>query len=182
MSTDIHDEQDENIPEHLCLISLGSNLGDSAGNIKRAFRVLQIHSHLPIRKSSLWQSTPVDCPPDSPDFINAAAAFVPLESETPESLLVKLQQIEIQFGRQSKAVLNEPRALDLDLITFKNETRTSESLTLPHPRFHQRRFVLEPLSEITPHAILPGQTQTIGELLATLDTDETLTLHSTHRR
>ncbi|MBT5322593.1 MAG: hypothetical protein HOL43_09520, partial [Verrucomicrobiales bacterium] len=73
MSTVIHDEQDGSIPEHLCLISLGSNLGDSAGNIKRAFRALQIHSLLPIRKSSLWQSTPVDCPPDSPDFINAAA-------------------------------------------------------------------------------------------------------------
>ncbi len=180
MSTVIHDEQDENIPEHLCLISLGSNLGDSADNIKRAFRALQIHSHLPVRKSSLWQSTPVDCPPDSPNFINAAAAFVPLESETPESLLVKLQQIEIQFGRQSKAVLNEPRALDLDLITFKNETRTSESLTLPHPRFHQRRFVLEPLTEIMPHAILPGQIQTVAKLLAALDTDEALALHSAH--
>ena len=180
MSTDIHDEQDENIPEHLCLISLGSNLGDSADNIKRAFRALQIHSLLPIRKSSLWQSTPVDCPPDSPDFINAAAAFVPLENETPESLLLKLQQIEIQFGRQPKTVLNEPRALDLDLITFKNEINTSESLTLPHPRFHQRRFVLEPLMEITPHAILPGQTQTVAKLLAALDTDEALTLHSAH--
>lgn len=180
MSTDIHDEQDENIPEHLCLISLGSNLGDSADNIKRAFRALQIHSLLPIRKSSLWQSTPVDCPPDSPDFINAAAAFVPLENETPESLLLKLQQIEIQFGRQPKTVLNEPRALDLDLITFKNEIHTSESLTLPHPRFHQRRFVLEPLMEITPHAILPGQTQTIAKLLAALDTDEALALHSAH--
>ena len=180
MSTNIHDEQDENIPEHLCLISLGSNLGDSVAIIKSAFRAVQVHSRSPIRKSSLWKSSPVDCPPDSPDFINAAAAFVPLENETPESLLLKLQEIEIQFGRQPKTVLNEPRALDLDLITFRNEIHVSESLTLPHPRFHQRRFVLEPLTEIMPHAILPGQIQTVAKLLAALDTDESLTLHSPH--
>ena len=180
MNTDAHDEQDELNPENLCLISLGSNLGNPVANIQNAFDQLQKLSVAPIRKSSPWQSTPVDCPPGSPDFINAAVALEPLENETPESLLLKLQQIEIQFGRQPKTVLNEPRALDLDLITFKNEIHTSESLTLPHPRFHQRRFVLDPLSEITPHAILLGQTQTIAELLATLDTDETLTLHSAH--
>jgi len=101
-----------------------------------------------------------------------------LEDETPESVLSKLQQIEIQFGRQPKAILNESRPLDLDLIAFKNETRSTEALTLPHPRFHQRRFVLEPLNEIAPLAILPNQTQSITQLLAALDTNEALTLHS----
>ena len=120
----------------------------------------------------------MDCPPGSPDFINAAAAFEPLENETPESLLAKLQQLEIQFGRQPKAMFNEPRPLDLDLIAFKNQTRSTETLNLPHPRFHQRRFVLEPLNEIVPLAILPNQTQTLAQLLATLDTNETLALHS----
>jgi len=178
MNTDIHDGQDIRNPKCLCLISLGSNLGDPAANIQRAFGDLQKLSSALFQESSLWQSTPVDCPPGSPDFINAAVAFAPLENETPESLLAKLWQIEIQFGRQSKTILNEPRPLDLDLIAFKNHTRTTESLTLPHPRFHQRRFVLEPLNEITPLAILPGQTQTIAQLLAALDMDETLTLHS----
>jgi len=119
MNTDIHDEQDKKNPEHLCLISLGSNLGDPVSNIQQAFSELQRLSDDPIRKSSLWQSTPVDCPPGSPDYINAAAAFEPLENETPESLLAKLQQIETQFGRQPKTTLNEPRPLDLDLIAFK---------------------------------------------------------------
>jgi 2-amino-4-hydroxy-6-hydroxymethyldihydropteridine diphosphokinase len=180
MNTDAHDEQDKLNPENLCLISLGSNLGNPVANIQNAFDQLQKLSVAPIRKSSPWQSTPVDCPPGSPDFINAAVALEPLETETPETLLKKLQMLEIQFGRQPKTVLNEPRPLDLDLIAFKNEIRDSESLTLPHPRWHQRRFVLEPLNEITPHAILPGQTKSVAQLLAGLDTDEALTLHSTH--
>ena len=181
MNTDIHDEQDiknPKYPEHLCLISLGSNLGNPAINIQNAFGELQKLSNAPIHKSSLWKSTRVDCPPDSPNFINAAVAFKPLENETPESLLAKLQQIEIQFGRKPKAVLNEPRSLDLDLIAFKSETCDTDFLTLPHPRFHQRSFVLEPLNEIASLAILPNQTQTITQLLAALDTGETLALHS----
>ena len=181
MNTEIHDEQDEinpEYPEHLCLISLGSNLGNPVANIQNAFDELKKLSSVPIRKSSLWKSAPVNCPPDSPDFINAAVAFEPLEDETPESVLSKLQQIEIQFGRQPKTILNEPRPLDLDLIAFKNQTCRTESLTLPHPRFNQRQFVLKPLNEIVPLAILPDQTQTIAQLLAALDTDETLTLHS----
>jgi len=185
MNTDMPDEQDINNPEYHkypCLISLGSNLGDPAANIQHAFDELQKLSAVPIQKSSLWNSAPVDCPPGSPDFINAAVALEPLENETPESLLAKLQQLEIQFGRQPKSILNEPRPLDLDLITFKNETRDTQSLTLPHPRFHQRHFVLEPLNEIAPRAILPNQTQTIAQLLAALDTDEPLTLHSAHGR
>lgn len=175
MNTDAHDEQDELNPENLCLISLGSNLGNPVANIQNAFDQLQKLSVAPIRKSSPWQSKPVDCPPGSPDFINAAVALEPLENETPESLLKKLQALEIQFGRPPKTVMNEPRSLDLDLITYKNETRDSESLTLPHPRWHQRRFVLEPINEITPHAILPSQTQTVAQLLAALDPAESLT-------
>ena len=155
-------------------IALGSNLGDSAANIKRAFAELQKLSGKPIQESSLWRSTPVDCPPGSPDFINAAIAIEPLLEETPESLLVKLQGLEARFGRQPKIVFNEPRPLDLDIIAFGEETRETIQLTLPHPRWHQRRFVLEPLSEIMPDVILPGQTQSVIQLLSELDTTEIL--------
>ena len=155
-------------------IALGSNLGDSASNIKRAFTELQKLSGKPIQKSSLWRSTPVDCPPGSPDFINAAVAIEPLLEETPESLLIRLHGLEIQFGRQPKVALNEPRSLDLDIIAFGEEVRETMQLTLPHPRWHQRRFVLEPLSEIAPDAIMPGQTQSVIQLLSELDTTEIL--------
>ena len=179
MNTDAHDKLN---PENLCLISLGSNLGNPVATVQNTFHQLQKISVAPILKSSLWRSTPVDCPPGSPDFINAAVALEPLENQTPQSLLKKLQALEIQFGRQPKTVLNEPRPLDLDLITFKNVIRDSEYLTLPHPRWHQRRFVLEPLNEIAPTAILPGQTKSVSQLLAALDTGESLTLHSPHGR
>jgi 2-amino-4-hydroxy-6-hydroxymethyldihydropteridine diphosphokinase len=126
----------------------------------------------PLLCSSLWQSTPVDCPPGSRPFVNAAVALEPAAHETPESLLTKLQEIEREFGRRPKKVLNEPRPLDLDLITFGSEVRSGPQLTLPHPRAHHRRFVLEPLNEIAPELILPGQTKPIRQLLAELVNDE----------
>jgi 2-amino-4-hydroxy-6-hydroxymethyldihydropteridine diphosphokinase len=71
--------------------------------------------------------------------------------------------------------MNEPRPLDLDLIAFGTETRNSTELILPHPRAHLRRFVLQPLGEIAPDLILPGQSQTISQLLAELPETETVT-------
>jgi 2-amino-4-hydroxy-6-hydroxymethyldihydropteridine diphosphokinase len=115
----------------------------------------------------------VDCPPGSPNFINAAAAFEPLPGETPESLLTKLQSIEKEFGRKSKAVLNEPRPLDLDLISFQDQIRSGQDLTLPHPRAHLRRFVLEPLKELLPQLTLPGESKNVEDLLLELPPDGT---------
>ena len=159
----------------LVFIALGSNLGDSARIIREAMTRLEEFSASPILRSSLWQTTPLDCPPGSPMFVNAVAGLTSRADETPESLLAKLQSLEKEFGRRPKQVLNEPRALDLDLIAFGNETRNTSSLILPHPRAHLRRFVLQPLSEIAPEYVLPGQTKTISELLAALETAEALT-------
>lgn len=150
------------------IIALGSNLGDPAHNIRAAFVRLQQLSREPLLVSSLWQTAPVDCPPGSPAFVNAVAAVVPHATETPETLLLKLQAIEREFGRIPKKVLNEPRPLDLDLIAFGGQTRSTPSLTLPHPRARERRFVLEPLCEIAPDLVLPGESCTIRELLAAL--------------
>ena len=153
------------------LIALGSNLGDSVAIIREACERLQELSSTPIHKSSLWQTTPVDCPPGSPPFMNAAVALTPLPGETPESLVAKLQALEKELGRRPKAVLNEPRPLDLDLIAFGDKVRHTPELILPHPRAHQRRFVLQPLSEIAPDFMLPGQARSIHELLAILPPD-----------
>jgi 2-amino-4-hydroxy-6-hydroxymethyldihydropteridine diphosphokinase len=135
---------------------------------------LQEISDRPLAKSSLWQTTPVNCPPNSPLFVNAVVGFVPQKNETPESLPQKLRALEKEFGRPPKKVLNEPRALDLDFIAFGMETRNSPGLILPHPRAHLRRFVLQPLSEIAPDLILPGQRRTVSELLAALPETETV--------
>jgi len=149
-------------------IALGSNLGDARQYVFEAIIRLQSFSERPLQKSSLWKTTPVDCPPGSPDFVNAVVALVPRTGETPESLLKKLQALEKEFGRGPKNVLNEPRPLDLDLIAFGDEQRNSSQLTLPHPRAHQRRFVLQPLAEIAPEFILPEQGKTVAQLLGEL--------------
>jgi 2-amino-4-hydroxy-6-hydroxymethyldihydropteridine diphosphokinase len=164
-----------NIPSSLAIVALGSNLGDSQKIILDALARLQKFSAEPALKSSLWQTSPVNCPPGSPKFVNAVVGFIPQKKETPESLLKKLRELEKEFGRAPKKVLNEPRPLDLDLIAFGNETRNSPELILPHPRAYERRFVLQPLSEIAPELILPGQEKTVSQLLAELTGDETIT-------
>jgi 2-amino-4-hydroxy-6-hydroxymethyldihydropteridine diphosphokinase len=156
-------------------IAFGSNLGDSQRILRRAMERLQQFSDTPLLNSSLWQTSPVDCPPGSPTFVNAVVGLVPRVGETPESLLVKLQALEREFGRQPKRIPNEPRPLGLDLIAFGGETRVTVTLTLPHPSTHGRRFVLQPLSEIAPDLVLHGQRKTVAELLASLRTDEVLT-------
>ncbi len=156
----------------LAIIALGSNLGDSRQIFARAIARLQQLSMRPLLKSSIWRSTPVDCPPGSRDFLNAVVGLTPGPAETPESLLAKLQALEKEFGRLAKKVLNEPRPLDLDLIAFGDELRTGAVLALPHPRAHQRKFVLQPLAEIAPDLVLPGQSKTVTQLLSELPGDQ----------
>ena len=157
--------------QKLAFVALGSNLGDSQQIIQTAFGRLQQFSDEPLLKSSLWETTPVDCPPGSPNFLNAVAGIMPRAGETPESLLAKLQELEREFGRLPKKVLNEARPLDLDLIAFANEVRATPNLILPHPRAHLRRFVLDPLSEIAPLLMLPEQEQSVSRLLEILPSD-----------
>lgn len=159
---------------HTTFVALGSNVGDSATILRRAIEALQELSAQPLQVSSFWQTTPVDCPPGSPPFVNAVVAMTPRGDETPESFLKKLLAMEKEFGRRPKKVLNEPRRLDLDLIAFGHETRSTSEITLPHPRAHERRFVLQPLSEIAPGLLLPKQTATTAQLLARLSTQEKL--------
>jgi 2-amino-4-hydroxy-6-hydroxymethyldihydropteridine diphosphokinase len=168
----------------LAFVALGSNLGDSRQIILEAMARLQSISDKPILKSSLWQTSPVNCPPGSPVFMNAIIGLVPRADETPESLLAKLQSLEKEFGRQTRTTLNKPRPLDLDLIMFGNEIRpaapkrsksgNSAELTLPHPRAHLRRFVLQPLSEIAPDLVMLGQTKSVLDLLCDLPEAETV--------
>ncbi len=151
-------------PADIILVALGSNLGDSADLVRAAFDRLETLSAAPVVRSSLWSSAPVDCPPGSPRFVNAAARLTARIGDTPEQFLRELQALEREFGRVSKKVHNESRPLDLDLIAWGDGVRDTPELVLPHPRAHRRRFVLEPLSEIAPDFRLPGQRQTVREL------------------
>ena len=154
------------------LVALGSNLGNSVASVRGAFGRLDRWSASPVARSSLWDTTPVDCPAGSPRFVNAAARLEVPAGMSPRSLLAALQSIEIEFGRRTKAVMNEARPLDLDLIAWGSLRLDTVDLVLPHPRAHLRRFVLAPLSEVAPDFVLPGQTSTIRGLLEVLVSDE----------
>lgn len=159
---------------HSVFVALGSNLGDSISILVETMKRLEALSAGPVRRSSIWSTSPVDCPPGSPPFVNAVVALTPRAGETPESLLIELQEMEHEFGRVPKKVLNEPRPLDLDLIVFGTETRNTPLLVLPHPRASQRQFVLRPLAEIAPELVLPGKAMTVAALLSGLTTDEVI--------
>jgi 2-amino-4-hydroxy-6-hydroxymethyldihydropteridine diphosphokinase len=160
------------IAHEMAFVALGSNLGDSANLVRRAFDRLQTLSAQPLLRSSLWRSAPVDCPPGSPPYVNAVAGLRPRTEETPQSLLRQLHVLEEEFGRRRSGVPNEPRLLDLDLIAFGVRTLSLPGLVLPHPRVHLRRFVLQPLAEIAPEFVLPGQIRNAKELLGELSTKE----------
>jgi 2-amino-4-hydroxy-6-hydroxymethyldihydropteridine diphosphokinase len=134
-------------------IALGSNLADPVSQLSSAFDEL---SRLPgtrlLARSSLWRSAPVGHL-DQPDFVNAVA-----EVETclaPESLLTHLLDIERRHGR-IREFPNAPRTLDLDIAVYGDQCIDSPTLTVPHPRMHERAFVLLPLSEIAPELVVPG--------------------------
>lgn len=115
--------------------------------------------------SRLYTTAPVGCPDGAPEFVNAAASFMPrAEFQTPASLLDALKQLEVRLGRAPKRITNESRLIDLDLIAWGDRTEQSAQITLPHPRAHLRGFVLIPLADVAPDSVLPGQTQTVGSL------------------
>lgn len=157
---------------NMILIGLGSNQGDSQRIVREAIARLEVFASGPLRASRLWRTSPVDCPPESGDFINAAAAFAAAPELTPEALLGELKSLEREYGRQSVPVRNAPRELDLDLLLFGDQVRDTDDFTLPHPRAIDRLFVLAPAAEVLPDAIWPGTCDTIAELLRTIDSDE----------
>jgi 2-amino-4-hydroxy-6-hydroxymethyldihydropteridine diphosphokinase len=159
------------LPAGCAVVALGSNLGDSAIVLRSVLAELERLSCGPFRASSLWRSAPVDCPPGSPPFLNAVCLWYPTPDSTPESLLDLLQGMERRFGRVPKTIHNEPRPLDLDLIAFGQRVLHQPRLNLPHPRAHQRRFVLAPLQEIAPGLQLPGTPLTVSDLLLALGPD-----------
>lgn len=153
----------------LAFIGIGSNLTmrqeEPKVLLQRAFTALARLSGYPLLVSSLWESAPIDCPPGSPRFINAVAALLPRQGN-PRQLLSSLQQIEDSFGRRRGAVRNAPRTLDLDILSFGNILMQEADLTLPHPRMHERAFVLMPLLEIAPNYCIPGMKRPASALIS----------------
>jgi 2-amino-4-hydroxy-6-hydroxymethyldihydropteridine diphosphokinase len=133
-------------------IGLGANLGPAEETLLlAAARIGELPATQVLRCSSHYASAPIDA--GGPDYMNSVVAIKTGLSAL--ELLASLQNIETQFGRQ-RPYPNAPRTLDLDLLLYGDEQHHSTTLIVPHPRMHQRAFVLEPLAQIAPDIKLPG--------------------------
>lgn len=142
-------------------IAAGSNLGDRSRNLEQARHLLQTKGITLLQSSSVHETRPVGGPPQG-DFLNAVWS-VETELNAGE-LLNALLSVEKELGRV-REVKNGPRSIDLDILFFGDFVISGNSLTIPHPRLHERLFVLEPLNEIAPGYIHPVLKKTIQELL-----------------
>ncbi len=145
-------------------VGMGSNLGDRAGHLLLALRGMTETGLSVARFSSVYETEPVGVFEEQPAFLNMVAELgEPLPP--PEALLRLLLDIERSLGRSRERPL-APRTLDLDLLLYGGELSATDTLTLPHPRIHLRRFVLAPLAELLPNSQHPTLGATFAELLA----------------
>jgi 2-amino-4-hydroxy-6-hydroxymethyldihydropteridine diphosphokinase len=141
------------IPAPTAYIGLGSNLGETSATLHSALAAL---GRLPrtelVTRSRLYRSAPVDAA--GPDYLNAVAALCTRLDAF--ELLAQLQSIEHAHGRQ-RPFRNAPRSLDLDLLLYADQVIDTPALRVPHPRMHERAFVLRPLADIAPQLVIPGR-------------------------
>ncbi len=148
-------------------VAVGANLGDREATIRAALEKLEALPGVSVQAvSRLIETDPVGPVPDQPRFLNGA---VRLETTlTPRELLEALLRVEAELGRVREGRTGGPRIIDLDLLLFEERQLDEPGLILPHPRLHERRFVLEPLLELEPGLKVPGK-GTVEGLLARLD-------------
>ena len=148
-------------------LSLGSNLGSRLNNIIESINLIKKHSELIlIDSSSVYETKPM-YNTSQPNFLNAV---VLIESNVkPLQLLNDLKKIESYLGRSLKNSHNNPRVIDIDILTYGNEIISFDELEIPHPRSTERIFVLKPWTDIRPNYKLPGNEKTISSLLSLLE-------------
>lgn len=153
----------------IAYLSLGSNIGDRAGNIARAIAALRARGVRVTRESSLYETEPVEFL-EQAWFLNGA---IEVETElSPERLMEGLLEIEREMGRERR-VPKGPRLIDMDILLYGEEVVRKPGLDIPHPRMAERKFVLVPLAEIAGEANHPVSMMTIAEMLeATADRSE----------
>lgn len=152
--------------QHTAYIALGSNLGDRQAHLQAAIQQLQADSDIQLQLCSRFYLTdPVGGPPGQPQYLNAVVAV--RTSLSPHQLLQRLLAIERRLGR-TRTQPCAPRTIDLDLLLYDQAVIDQPDLTLPHPRMHQRYFVMAPLAEIAPDAIHPVLGRSASRILQEL--------------
>ena len=153
-------------------IALGANLGRRLTNLRLARTMLRrlVEDESLYLQAPIYQSLPVDCHGDAPDFYNTVLEIDYIGE--PYELLKMTQGIEFHLGRDAVHELNAPRLIDVDILYFGDEVIRDEILTIPHPRMLDRRFVLQPLNDIRPNLILPGASADIATYHKHLESDE----------
>jgi 2-amino-4-hydroxy-6-hydroxymethyldihydropteridine diphosphokinase len=147
-------------------LGLGSNLGDRRANLERALALLSRTVLDEARASTFVSSDPQDCPPETPAFLNAVVIGVCHCS--PRRLLRACQDIEERLGRPRDHAYRSNRPIDIDILLYGNRQVDRANLKIPHPRLHERAFVLEPLAELAPDWSIPGCGQCVAGALAAL--------------
>ncbi len=148
-------------------LSVGGNIGGVKSNILKGAELLKGQGVYNIKLSSFYNTKPIDCPKDSPDFINAAITADTTLS--PQQLLTKLKEIESLLGREKVYEKNSPRPLDIDIILYDDLILDEETLSIPHKEAIKRKFVLEPLAEIAPSLIFYTTGLSVNEHLSIIN-------------
>ena len=143
-------------------LSVGTNLGNRENNISNCIDYLEKISEIK-NISKIYETVPYKVQIEQSNFLNLALEINFFESA--ENLLIEINKIEKELGRVRSSIRNEPREIDIDIIFFGNQIINKKDLVVPHPRFRERLFVLEPLNDIAPNFLDPITNKTIKELL-----------------
>ena len=143
-------------------LSVGTNLGNRENNISNCIDYLEKISEIK-NISKIYETVPYKVQIEQSNFLNLALEINFFQSA--ENLLIEINKIEKELGRVRSSIRNEPREIDIDIIFFGNQIINKKDLVIPHPRFRERLFVLEPLNDIAPNFLDPITNKTIDQLL-----------------
>jgi len=158
-------------------LSLGSNLGDRLTHLQEARnRIASIAAVRVLAQSPVYETEPVGVSRQHREKMFLNSVVILKTERSVESIFDEIGRIENEMGRKRAEDRSEPRTIDIDVLFADETVARSEKLTLPHPRWNERRFVAQPLADVRPGLVLPGETRTVSEILDSLPTAPTAVL------
>jgi 2-amino-4-hydroxy-6-hydroxymethyldihydropteridine diphosphokinase len=150
-------------------LSLGSNLGDRLENLKTAKQhIASLPDIQAVAQSAVYETEPVNVPPEFSDAIFLNSVLIVNSSMAANDLFQRLRNIELGMGRTAIRTCNTPRIIDIDIIYSGSERVRTQDLVVPHPRWAERNFVVEPLHALRPDLLIPGEARTVREVFLAL--------------